>query len=222
MTTSDHVQVVIARYREDVAWADGLGLDYAVYDKSGQPTPGAVSLPNVGREAHTYLTHIVRHYHTLAPITVFVQGDPFDHIDEHGRGTVQGLRSMIEDVAVRKTPFRGLAWFRLECDRLGRPHHLRLPENRGRWAGWGRDIPVGELFCKLFDADAPERFVARGAAGCFAVTAGRVRTRPLAFYEHALRLSEADPDDAGNTGHAFERLWHLIFNGNAAWNRDSY
>jgi hypothetical protein len=30
---------------------------------------------------------------------------------------------------------------------------------------------------------------------------------------------EADPRDARNTGHAFERLWNVIFNGKADLNR---
>ncbi|MFH1914506.1 MAG: DUF3431 domain-containing protein [Pseudomonadota bacterium] len=220
MSTNDRALVIISRYREDVSWAKDLEYDYMVYDKGGQGPDGAIPLPNIGREGHTWMTHVVRHYHALAPVNVFLQGDPFDHIDEQGRGTVEQLRSMIGDVVVKKVPFRGFAWFRIECDRLGRPHHLRQPENQGRWAGWGRDIPVGAVFETLFAARAPERIVARGATGCFAVTAERVRTRPLAFYEHALRLFEADPDDAANTGHAFERLWHFIFNGNTAWNRE--
>ncbi|MUM77629.1 DUF3431 domain-containing protein [Pseudodesulfovibrio sp. F-1] len=215
----DRVMVIISRYREDVAWAEALGYDYTVYDKSGQGLPGAVPLPNIGREGHTWMTHIVRRYHSLAPVNVFLQGDPFDHINEHGRGTVEQLRTMIEEVVVREIPFRGFAWFRIKCDRLGRPHHLHELKSRGRWAGWGRDIPVAEVFETLFDARAPEGIVARGATGCFAVTAERVHARPLAFYRHALSLFESDPDDAHNTGHAFERLWHFVFNGNTAWNK---
>ena len=57
---NDHIQLIIARYREDIAWADETGYDYVVYDKSGQPVANAVPLPNIGREGHSYLTHIVR------------------------------------------------------------------------------------------------------------------------------------------------------------------
>jgi hypothetical protein len=46
----------------------------------------------------------------------------------------------------------------------------------------------------------------------------RIRLRPRALYETALRLVLDDPDDARNTGHAFERLWYLIFNGYAPLN----
>jgi hypothetical protein len=41
----------------------------------------------------------------------------------------------------------------------------------------------------------------------------RILARPAAFYRRALDLVLADPDDADNTGHAFERLWQAIFSG---------
>lgn len=38
-------------------------------------------LPNVGREAHTYLTYITERYNTLPDTMFFSQGCPHDHID---------------------------------------------------------------------------------------------------------------------------------------------
>lgn len=218
----DTVKVIIAKYQEDVRWADDLGYDYLVYDKSESPIQNTLQLKNIGREGHTYLTHIVREYDTLADFNVFVQGNPFDHLDDRRQGDVNLLRKKIADVVERRMAFSGFAWFKLKCDRLGRPHDLCRPENKGRWAGCGKDIPLGEVFEKLFMADFPEQLVVRAPAGLFAVTGERIRTRPKAFYEYALRLFEADPDDANNTGHAFERLWQHIFNGNTAWNRQHY
>ena len=77
-------QVVIARYKEDVGWVDQLDCDYIIYDKSGDVIdniPNRVCLKNQpkGREAHTYLYHIVNHYNNLADCTCFLQGHPFDH-----------------------------------------------------------------------------------------------------------------------------------------------
>lgn len=218
----DDVKLIIARYREDISWVEELGYDYIVYDKGDDPVINSVKLENIGREAHTYFTHIVREYETLAPVNVFLQGSPFDHIGEQGSGDVNTLRTLIEDVADRGVPFKGFAWFKLKCDRLGRPHDLRKPENRGRWSGWGKDIPLGDVFEQLFEADFPRQLVARAPTGIFAVTDERIRTRPKAFYEYALRLVENDPDDGNNTGHAFERLWQHIFNGNTAWNKKNY
>lgn len=217
----ENVQLIIARYREDVEWVRAMEYPAVIYDKSGDPLPGALPLPNLGREAHSYLTHIVRNYDSLAALNVFLQGKPFDHLSQDG-GDPSLLKQRIDELAAKPRPFTGFAWFKLDCDGLGRPHDLRKPENEGRWNGWGKDIPVAEIFEKLFAASAPERFIARGVTGNFAVTADRIRTRPRAFYEYALSLVTADPGDHDNTGHAFERLWHLIFNGNTAWNRDEY
>lgn len=218
----DRVKVIIARYREDISWAADLGYDYVVYDKGGSSAVNARRLENIGREGHTYLTHIVREYDTLAPVNVFLQGNPFDHLDDQKKGSVEMLRSMIEDVVDRGVPFKGFAWFKLKCDRLGQPHDLRKPENQGRWSGWGKDIPLGDVFEALFDADFPKQLVATAPTGIFSVSGERIRTRPKAFYSYALGLIEQDPDDANNTGHAFERLWQHIFNGNIAWNKKDY
>lgn len=218
----DNVKVIIARYKEDITWAQDLGYDVVVYDKGGDLRDKAIQLDNIGREAHSYLTHIITHYDILSEFNVFVQGDPFDHLDPSGDASVNTLKKMIEDVVEKNVPFKGFAWLRIACDQLGRPHDLHEPHTKGRWAGWGKDIPVGEVFEKLFAAKAPAQILARGAAGLFSVTGDRIRTRPREFYEYALRLVAADPQDENNTGHAFERLWHLVFNGNQAWNRDSY
>lgn len=170
--------VIIARYREDVSWADELGFDHVVYDKSGDPVQNARPLPNIGREAHTYFSHIVAEYDRLAPMNVFLQGDPFDHLDDHGRAIVETLRNRLADIADHRVPFKGLAWFKLKSDALGRPHDLDKPENKGRWAGWGRDIPVGELFERLFGVPMPTQIICRAPTGNFCVTAERIRTRP--------------------------------------------
>jgi hypothetical protein len=34
------------------------------------------ALPNIGREAHSYLTHLINHHDSPAGITVFCQGRP--------------------------------------------------------------------------------------------------------------------------------------------------
>ena len=44
-----------------------------IYDKSPSPVAGSRPLPNVGRESHTYLHHIVSNYDSLADWTVFSQ-----------------------------------------------------------------------------------------------------------------------------------------------------
>ena len=74
------VEVVVAKYKEDTAWTNGLKHPYIIYDKSNDPLYYSVRLPNIGREAHTFLYHIVTNYNKLADVTVFLQGKPDDHV----------------------------------------------------------------------------------------------------------------------------------------------
>ncbi len=223
MTTSPpDIQLVIARFREDLAWTGEIGLPCVVYNKGPEldpdtlpPAAKVVALPNLGREAHTYLTHILAHYHQLPRHTCFLQGQPFAHLapPEEPTVTPQALGQRLLELAAKDTPFAGLAWFRLRCDGLGRPHDLADPAKEGRWKGWGKDIPVARTFAALFAAPAPAEFIARAATGNMIVRADRILARPEAFYRRALELILADAEDADNTGHALERLWQAVFSG---------
>lgn len=218
------LELVVARYAEDLSWLAEVGLPCAVYNKGAAIEPGALPpdvslspLPNVGREAHTYLTHILARYGDLPECTAFLQGNPFAHLapPEEPRVTPQGLRQRLLALAASGRPFAGLAWFRLRCDGLGRPHDLADPAKKGRWKGWGWDIPVAATFEALFGAPAPGEFLASAPTGNMLVRRERILARPPEFYRRALDLVLADADDAENTGHAFERLWQAVFSGRA-------
>lgn len=224
------LELVIARYREDLFWLRELGLPATVYNKGPalepggllpdaiQPGPRVIPLPNIGREAHTFFTHIINEYADLPEWTVFLQGDPFAHLapPQEPRLSPAALRQKLMDLVALGQPFAGLAWFRLRCDGLGRPHDLADPAKEGRWKGWGKDIPVAQVFEALFDAPAPQQFIARAPTGNMLVRRERILARPLEFYRRALELVLADADDARNTGHAFERLWQAVFAGASA------
>jgi len=221
---TQQIAVVVARYREDLAWLRELGLSATVYNKGPEldaaalpPDARIVPLPNLGREAHSFLTHIIAQYDALPACTAFVQGDPFAHLapPEEARPSPLALRQRLLDLAAGGQPFAGLAWFRLRCDGLGRPHDLADPAKKGRWKGWGKDIPVARVYEALFDAPAPREFIARAPTGNMLVRRERILARPLCFYQRALDLVLADPEDAENTGHALERLWQAVFAGSA-------
>ncbi len=220
--TAGALGLVVARYAEDLSWLSVMRAPGVIYNKGaalppGAPPPGFVetTLPNVGREAHTFLTHIVTHYDNLPSCTAFLQGDPFAHLapPDAPRPTPEDLAARLDELVATGRPFAGLAWFRLRCDGLGRPHDLADPAKKGRWKGWGRDIPVAETFETLFDRPAPRWFIARAPTGNMLVRRERILARPRAFYQRALDLVLADPDDARNTGHALERLWQALFSG---------
>lgn len=74
--------LVIARYNEDVDYLDKpyfKDFNIIIYNKGPKldidPNMAAViDLPNVGREGHTYLFHIINNFNNLAPVTMFIPG----------------------------------------------------------------------------------------------------------------------------------------------------
>lgn len=81
----EDVSLIIARYREDISWANGVprGIKTIVYDKNRKnPVVSNLKIErikNFGRESQTYLHHILNHYDDLSDWTLFTQGNPFDH-----------------------------------------------------------------------------------------------------------------------------------------------
>ena len=78
--------VVIARYNEDISWLDeinNINIDIIIYNK-GEKIENCkykqIMLPNIGRESHTYLYHIINNYDNISEKTFFLQGRIDDHI----------------------------------------------------------------------------------------------------------------------------------------------
>eukprot|EP00405_Crypthecodinium_cohnii_P053209 CAMPEP_0206605820 /NCGR_PEP_ID=MMETSP0325_2-20121206/50719_1 /ASSEMBLY_ACC=CAM_ASM_000347 /TAXON_ID=2866 /ORGANISM="Crypthecodinium cohnii, Strain Seligo" /LENGTH=484 /DNA_ID=CAMNT_0054121589 /DNA_START=23 /DNA_END=1477 /DNA_ORIENTATION=- len=89
----DHpkVEIVLAQYDEDISWSDPYKDVRTVYCKGSQCPEGSISLPNVGREGHTFLRHIVDRYDSLADWTVFSQAElPTEGYFGHGHGEKRG------------------------------------------------------------------------------------------------------------------------------------
>jgi Protein of unknown function (DUF3431) len=80
LLTRKNIEVIVSRNNEDISWSDMYASIRTVYEKSDEPNipkvgtlGNVVRLANLGRESHTYLTHIVNNYGTLAELTVFSQ-----------------------------------------------------------------------------------------------------------------------------------------------------
>lgn len=69
-------QVVISKYNEDCEWIKKITHDVIVYDKSDSPIENSIPRPNIGREGETFLYHIIKNYHNLYDLTIFIQADP--------------------------------------------------------------------------------------------------------------------------------------------------
>jgi hypothetical protein len=173
-----------------------------IYDKGGDLDPAAfpraalARLPNVGREAQTYLFHIVTRWDSLAPVTVFCQGHPFDHVHD--------LHRVLRALAQGEPAVQGFRWlgFIIDTDDArGRRLFVNWSRNEDR-----RELRLDEFHRLLFGEPAPEPVRFRPGAQ-FVATAERIRSRPRELYVRALDLAATFPDAA----HCFERLWDRVF-----------
>jgi hypothetical protein len=92
------VEVVVSHFNENLDWLSKLTSAeekprVSIYTKGQQPLHELESkmdvhqLPNVGREAHTYLNHIVKNFDNLADWTIFTQaGEPSFGYKGHQEG----------------------------------------------------------------------------------------------------------------------------------------
>ena len=79
---SKEYEIVVAHYNEDLSWLKGFSKDsLRIYSKGNHTNINGIkeSLPNVGREAHTYLYYIIQNYDNLPDIVFFTQGNISDH-----------------------------------------------------------------------------------------------------------------------------------------------
>ena len=193
------LELVVARYHENLNWLRRVPktVRVTVYDKhETAPHSGATRLPNVGREAHSYLWHIVQRYDDLAPLTVFCQGRPFDHAyDFHAT-----LRRCAENPAT-VGDFAPLGHIVDTDDAQGQRLFVNWSKNEDR-----RRLDMKAFHRALFEGDGPETYTFRLGAQ-FAASAALIRRRPRAFYERALQIAMDFPDAA----HCFERSWPLVF-----------
>lgn len=107
-------KLIVARYNENLDWVNSFE-SYQIYNKgkkdlAANHDPRTTQLPNVGREAHSYLYHIINNYHNLEDVLIFSQGNFQPHtwhqdvmefkkraldIDRHGfsadLGNISGL-----------------------------------------------------------------------------------------------------------------------------------
>jgi hypothetical protein len=77
---------VVARYSEDASWVRFLPGRVILYNKGKDNIQFEMRenmrierLENVGREGHTYLSHIIQNYDNLTGRTTFLQANPFAH-----------------------------------------------------------------------------------------------------------------------------------------------
>ncbi len=209
-------QVIVARYKEPILRFDQLppSLQLIIYDKFDERT--AHFLPNLpkydpalfrgvwhaktatGREAHTYIYHILKHYPDFPPHLVFLQAGS----EDHGASVLTRLGE-IAKAGFANCHYLPLGW-PIKCERDdGYPTHIGLPIQR--------------IYQRLFRLPAPRYFLF-SAAALFITSKERILARPRPFYEEIMQIIYDEP----LAGYVLERLWGVIFGADHSLHRLSF
>ena len=216
-------ELVVAWYREDIAWTVAAPCFVSIYDKghTGRPVPEAVRvvpLANVGREGRTWLSHIVEHYDDLAEWTYFAQGEPHqDPAEFLGRLVLEYPDTT--GLTAEYMPNFPPRWIKDQdevADRDGRSIRYGRAIYQGGRRPRENEAWIRTVWRHFFACPPPEPLsewtYAYGAM--YAVPRWRIRGRSLAFWRwcrEQIILPEHLAERTPASGYAFELVWRYLF-----------
>lgn len=176
----------------------GNGVRFFEYDKCGR-TQGRITLPNVGREFHTYALHVATHYYDLADVVVFTPA------------VTRGKRPKRAMLLADRTKHAGR---RFECiegsgDGYGDHDEVKYWKHGARYEGRPLDLAEPRGLRRWALQHVGAYYTGKVCThGTFVTTRELLRNTPRSQYEH-LRdlLSTREPE----AGHYCERLAREIF-----------
>ena len=185
------VSIVVARYTENIEWTKEFP-NVIVYNKGEELNDGynEISLPNVGREGHTYYKHIIDNYDNLADYTIFLQGSPFDH----SPNIISTLHKYNNSTDLN-IDFEFVSEHILMCNL--------------DWCKYHGFLPLRNTYNKLFNEDKGHMEYEFGIGAQFIVSKKRILKRPKEFYAKIVELLEYDVCPI--EGNVIERFHKLIF-----------
>jgi hypothetical protein len=199
------LNIVIARYNESLEWLDKLPYDIRkcvrVYNKGDPiqiPDVEVVAMPNVGREAHTYLTHIIDNYNCLTNNLIFIQANPFEHVH---RPPIGDLTQWVNE------------WCREEItqnyENEGNPYTFRVKAYNGENLTQAPTC-IGKWFETYINRKYPAPETMKWYFGaCFGVCRERVHLRSKVYYQRL--LDQVSMHKSPEVAHYLERSWYYIF-----------
>jgi len=209
--------LVVAKHNEDVqSWIDSDPIrdncNVFLYNKGGDFTAKHLChyqiLPNIGRESHTYLTHIVDNYKNLSDITIFLQGNPFPHsYNEYGERLWDFIEILKTEKNIKYLPLYGLL------------NEFKRSRQMYGYYGESTSDPrndvapaVQRLAKRIFSENViiPEKlYFTTGAQ--FACSKEVIHYHSKSFYKKCLDLHEESTEDAAWMPYVMERFWRYIF-----------
>lgn len=183
--------LVVAKYNEDMNWLNFMEpSSIIIYDKGSTPIPDKIDEINIykrlnlGRESETYLFHIINNYYNLPEYLIFVQGNPFDHMNDisshNFQEKINNLLKSMNDTNVSCLPLF-TNWYT--------EHHYKY-----------QFIHSPKYFMFFFtDPLPPQSVFSIGAQ--YIVSKSQILSKPIEFYKKIHRMLLANGNCSSNYAH---------------------
>jgi hypothetical protein len=216
------IELVIARYNEKLEWIKMppfQNYEYIVYNKSDNrhftntsKCTNVIQLPNVGREPHTYLYHIIQNYDTLKDITVFLPGS-VDSPNKYERAlylmyvlSISRFETSVLSGFFQSTDIlRGLGGFFVDEFTCTNPNNFSINSDVTIRPSPLR--PFGKWYQSMFGENKMTMFATYNSM--IAIQKNDILQYPKSYYENLIRQIEthSNPEES----HYFERAWEVVF-----------
>lgn len=209
------VLIVVARYRENLSPLSWIkAYPHLVYNRGLDTvdfTSTAMSI-NTGRESYIYLHHIIKHYHELSNVTIFLQADASNN---PGGVHSPSVRSNVEGLASGRMTLPaesdGFAFLSVEKNCESKlmssliKRHFELIDQLLHTHN--AEQMLTSSYATVLNYTVPNpRFAPQGL---FAVTRQAVHNNPIEYYESILKLLSHEVSPL--FGHFMERAWPEVF-----------
>jgi len=200
-------EVVVARYNEDLDWLVELfpNNKVTIYNKGENDLSlpkhyKIIDLPNVGRESHSYLYHIIHNYSHLSDRTLFLQGNPFDHFPFYPLTVYQykGLKKQLNNSFSNNIIVNPKL---VNCEEIYVEKYSDVVCNKEYdLAGFAR---------KFLNKEVSPLTIKYSSGANFAVDKGQILCHDVSFYKRL--FATLDKHASPIEGFYLERLWDSVF-----------
>ena len=191
-------EIVVAHYNENLDWLKEFNTaKINVYSKGNLATIPCIQhkLPNIGREAHTYLSYIIERYDSLPSYLFFTQGKIQDHYE------LKRIRNIFLHPFIHRNYSQNFTKGFVSGFRLRAYNRISLKE---------AECVFDEWFHKYVDSTVNIQDGIQIYWGAiFSVRREKILTRPKSYYEELIKQLDENNTEVA---HYFERSWYYIFN----------
>jgi len=220
--SDEQIEIVISRYNEDLNWIRNEPFNkynYIVYNKGKDENfykcdrvKNIVSLENIGREAHTYLYHIINNYDSLKDITIFLPGsNNMPHKNKRSTNLISYIEnnkntafSCAEEIRT-ETVYDRFKDFQIDDYLSTTQSNSQI--NKDSSIEKSKIRPFGNWYKSVFGENVESKCFTVNAI--FAVTKKDILQNPKTHYEKLIK--ELGNHHNPEVGHYFERSWETVF-----------